>query len=162
MSKAKLTTRTPIRVTRCHQVASWYQELTEDEQHRVDAEMAFCRDSKARHKTREYWRGLVYRRSDCGKKNGWEKNLRQYGLTPADYDALLERQGGVCAICGATQGSQRAARLFVDHDHTTGRVRGVLCQSCNNKLHRMGDDLEGVLHFVHYLEHALKSVERTG
>jgi hypothetical protein len=74
------------------------------------------------------------------------RRLRLYGLTPAAYDALLEAQGGGCAVCGAPPDSVRAAgrALAVDHDHscclaaghadarTCGQcVRGLLCRTCN-------------------------------
>jgi Recombination endonuclease VII len=47
------------------------------------------------------------------------------------YDRLLAEQGGVCAICGATP---KTRRLHIDHDHKTGRVRGLLCHRCNGNL----------------------------
>jgi hypothetical protein len=56
---------------------------------------------------------------------------REYGLTHDEFLALLDAQGGVCAICG--NGEQRRA-LAVDHDHETGAVRGLLCDRCNPML----------------------------
>ncbi|WP_211240492.1 endonuclease domain-containing protein [Haloglycomyces albus] len=53
-----------------------------------------------------------------------------YGLRPGEYDRLLLAQGGVCAICGG----QRHYRLDVDHDHTTGLIRGLCCRNCNRVL----------------------------
>ena len=50
---------------------------------------------------------------------------RFYGMTPEDREAMLEAQGGMCAICGQTK------ELVIDHDHKTGRVRGLLCRHCN-------------------------------
>lgn len=64
-------------------------------------------------------------------------NLQKYGLTPATYEALLQSQRGVCAICGMPPRDlsvSRHARLHVDHDHATGVVRGLLCMSCNRAL----------------------------
>lgn len=52
-----------------------------------------------------------------------------YGLTIEEYDNLLEFQGGGCAICGKPCASGK--RLAVDHDHTTGEVRALLCMRCN-------------------------------
>lgn len=51
----------------------------------------------------------------------------RYGLTHADYERLLTFQGGGCAICGTPPETQHHGRLHIDHDHTTGAVRGLLC-----------------------------------
>ena len=59
------------------------------------------------------------------------QRARQLGVTDDDYARLLEAQGGGCAICGATP---KTRRLHVDHDHATGRVRGLLCHRCNRAL----------------------------
>lgn len=56
----------------------------------------------------------------------------RFDLTVEQYDAMLEKQGGVCGMCGQTCSSGR--RLAVDHDHQTGRVRGLLCVRCNRGL----------------------------
>lgn len=66
--------------------------------------------------------------------------LRKYGLTIQGYDALLKSQGGVCAICGRTSTTGR--NLAVDHDHTSGRIRGLLCDSCNGGLGLLQDSEE--------------------
>lgn len=59
------------------------------------------------------------------------------GLSPADYQAMLDEQGGVCAICGDPPGVQA---LAVDHDHATGYVRGLLCTNCNHLLGKAKDN----------------------
>lgn len=64
---------------------------------------------------------------------------RRYGLTPAQYDALVELQGGRCAICRQSPTGKRT-RLHVDHDHLTGEVRGLLCNLCNVALGAIHDD----------------------
>jgi hypothetical protein len=56
---------------------------------------------------------------------------RKYGITPAEYDAMLAAQGGVCLICREKPGD---LPLHVDHDHETGAVRSLLCVRCNNAL----------------------------
>jgi hypothetical protein len=55
-----------------------------------------------------------------------------YGLTLKDYDEMLKKQRGKCAICGKPPTSRR--RLAVDHNHKTNKVRGLLCHVCNNFL----------------------------
>lgn len=56
---------------------------------------------------------------------------KTYGITGDDYDSMLKRQGGKCAICRARPISKRFA---VDHDHKTGEPRGLLCSRCNHDL----------------------------
>jgi hypothetical protein len=57
-------------------------------------------------------------------------NLQRYGMTPEEYDALLEAQNGVCAICKKPEKTKRGV-LHVDHDHSTGKNRALLCSLCN-------------------------------
>ena len=62
----------------------------------------------------------------------------KYGISMDDYQAMLDKQGGVCAICNGKQNSRQrdgTSPLHVDHDHTTGKVRGLLCMKCNTVLH---------------------------
>jgi hypothetical protein len=60
--------------------------------------------------------------------------LRQFGISLEVYEAILETQGGGCAICGERCPTGRV--LAVDHDHITGVVRGLLCAPCNLSLPR--------------------------
>lgn len=59
------------------------------------------------------------------------RRAKDLGISDADYAALLEAQGGHCALCPSTP---KARRLHVDHDHASGRVRGLLCHRCNRAL----------------------------
>lgn len=81
--------------------------------------------------------------------------LLRYGLTPDAYAALLEAQGGVCAICQRpetlTRGG-RPMRLAVDHDHATDANRSLLCSACNRALGYMGDDPARLRAAADYLE----------
>ena len=53
---------------------------------------------------------------------------RKFGITPVQYEALLKRQGGVCAVC---RKPPKRLRLAVEHDHVTGRIRCLACFYCN-------------------------------
>jgi hypothetical protein len=66
-----------------------------------------------------------------------EELKAHYGLTIADYDRMLARQGGVCAVCEREPGKRR---LAVDHCHILHRVRGLLCTTCNTGLGQYHDD----------------------
>jgi hypothetical protein len=76
--------------------------------------------------------------------NNRATTLKKYGLTIKQFDDMMDQQNGVCAICGrppATDGWRTVTRLHVDHDHVTGRVRGLLCDTCNRGLGYFHDDL---------------------
>jgi len=85
-----------------------------------------------------------------GKKTGLNKKLKnKYGITLAEYDWMFEQQGGVCAICGRI--NLNGQRLGIDHNHNTGKVRGLLCISCNHKL-SIVEDTEFVKKAKDYLK----------
>lgn len=66
------------------------------------------------------------------KRYSMQERMRKHGLTADDYDRMLEGQGGVCAICGGVNANGR--RLYVDHDHETNEVRGLLYHTYNSNL----------------------------
>ncbi len=76
--------------------------------------------------------------------------LRKYGITAEDYDRRLEEQGGVCAICKEARPEERT--LHVDHDHDTGKIRGLLCFRCNNAIGDLRDDVDLVFRMLDYLD----------
>jgi len=61
-----------------------------------------------------------------------------YGLSLQDYDNLLDKQGGACAICGTT--NPQRGRFHVDHNHQTDVVRGLLCSNCNTAIGLLSDN----------------------
>jgi hypothetical protein len=92
----------------------------------------------------------IYRRHDLKSK---------YGMTIAEYDALLASQGGACAICRQPERRPRnnrtgepPRRLAVDHDHASGSVRGLLCADCNRAIGLMNDNPETLRAASDYLK----------
>jgi hypothetical protein len=81
---------------------------------------------------------------------------RLYGISPADYDALLAKQDGVCATCGKPS----KETLCVDHCHATGTIRGLLCRKCNTGLGCYEDDPATMITSLAYL--ACGRRDRTG
>lgn len=77
-------------------------------------------------------------KQDAATKAHRARVAKVYGMQPDDYDKLYAFQGGRCAICRRATG--RTRRLSVDHDHLTGKVRGLLCRVCNNMLGHARDD----------------------
>ncbi len=70
---------------------------------------------------------------------------RRYGLTVDEYEAMLQQTEYSCEVCS------KKFNLCVDHDHTTGRIRGILCKSCNTAIGLLGDDAEHVSAALDYL-----------
>lgn len=80
------------------------------------------------------------------KKLLWSR----YKITPEDYDALVIGQRGECRICKVHQDTLKL-NLHVDHDHTTGKVRGLLCENCNRGLGMFKDSAEILAKAIDYL-----------
>ncbi|UEL35039.1 endonuclease VII domain-containing protein [Rhodococcus sp. C1] len=84
----------------------------------------------------------------------WHRNnryLTKYGITAADYDRMFAEQGGVCAICGAEEEGRGYGYLHVDHCHTSSKVRGLLCFSCNAGIGHFEDDTDRLRSAIAYL-----------
>lgn len=106
---------------------------------------------KNRAKVVEYgrrWRAENPERHDYLMYRG---NLRRkFGITPEDAAALLEKQGGVCGICGGPPVGR--SRYHVDHDHKSGAIRGLLCGKCNTGLGQFNDSPELLHRAAAYLK----------
>ncbi|MFJ9705658.1 endonuclease domain-containing protein [Streptomyces sp. NPDC101234] len=93
-----------------------------------------------------------------GEQSGWRCRTaerarewaRQYGLDMATVLEILERQQRACAICGRCV----AERFYIDHCHTTGVVRGILCSNCNTALGLLGEDADRMEAAIAYLKRA--------
>ncbi len=77
--------------------------------------------------------------------------LQNYGITNQDYEQMLADQGFCCAGCGLHQNILEK-KLNVDHDHITGKIRGLLCGSCNRALGLVKDNIETLVRLHKYLE----------
>ena len=81
---------------------------------------------------------------------------KNFGITLDQYNVLLESQNYVCKICGKPEqdvcNKKGAVRnLAVDHDHATGRVRGLLCRGCNQGLGNFKENLTSLQNAISYL-----------
>lgn len=94
---------------------------------------------------RKYWK----------EDDGRNKKLQQkYGITVDDYNRMFTEQKGCCAICGKHQLEEGTKKSFlcVDHNHDTGEVRALLCDSCNMGLGKFYDKAENLKKAIDYLE----------
>lgn len=92
---------------------------------------------------------VIYTKSRVARKEAERQGhrLRKYGVTPSAYNVLVSKQDGRCAVCGS-----RPKSLCVDHDHKTGRVRGLLCHRCNQGIGLFLDDTSLLGQAVVYLQ----------
>lgn len=86
------------------------------------------------------------RRRESARKYARENPGRRYGLTTDQFREIESVQAGLCMIC------RRPQRLSVDHDHCSGKVRGLLCQPCNLGIGTFGDDPKLLRAAAEYLE----------
>ena len=97
-------------------------------------------------------RKMIYRRF----------RARSFGMTLEEFDEMFKAHSGLCDICGAPakqgvgpKGRERF-RLDIDHDHTTGEVRGLLCNNCNRGLGHFKDNPELLRIAISYIERSAK------
>jgi len=111
----------------------------------------YCRDCRRSKAKNVYWKDpeakLAYRR---GHINRVTMLKHRYNLSLEYWNALLEKQNGVCGICKETPNLPED--LKVDHDHETGKIRGLLCNSCNIGLGSFKDNTDSLKNAVSYIE----------
>lgn len=93
--------------------------------------------------------GLMHSCKECHKLSMRSVHYkRKYGITLDLYDKLLKQQNHCCSICNETDKNKE---LSVDHCHTTGNIRGLLCMSCNTALGKFKDSTELLNKAISYL-----------
>ena len=114
---------------------------------------AYKRTDKGRETHNRLSRERYRRRRDqiiLQNNNGGRERL--YGIDQEDYEFLLACQGGVCAICKKPTTRKDTDRLCIDHNHKTGKVRGLLCHRCNTGIGMLQDDPKLLLKAITYLQ----------
>ena len=104
-----------------------------------------CYEATWRPKQRKVWR--------C-------QAVRRYGLTQEAYDRQYAKQHGLCAMCEQPETMQTGETVWmlsVDHSHTTGKVRELLCNTCNRLLGLCGDDIQRLRQAIAYLRRHAKT-----
>lgn len=104
-------------------------------------------------------RAIRKRTDSLRKESRRDSNLRAaYGISLEDYNNMLQTQSSLCAICFRPEtflGKGGKIRpLCVDHCHTTGKVRGLLCNSCNVALGNLEDNYQRILNAAEYIRKA--------
>ena len=130
---------------RAKSVKAWYL-ANKDKKYEYNKNWA----KKNSDKMVEYQKQWAKRNPDKYREKNRRRNLSQFGITTEDYAELLNSQGDVCAICRKTCKTGR--RLAVDHNHKTGKVRGLLCNNCNQGLGKFKDSKELIMQAYEYLK----------
>lgn len=125
---------------------------------RKDGKSAYCKSCVRRkslawnraNRERRLAVGLAHYHRHAGEYRD-KKRLRKFGISPEEYDRILEEQGGVCAICSLEQ-HEPGRPLHVDHCHSTDSVRGLLCGNCNRGIGIFKDDAERLRSAAAYVE----------
>ena len=98
-----------------------------------------------------------YLDSSKAKQSARDRWLKfKYDIDSQQYDLLLKEQNGVCAIC---HNKEEKCRLPVDHCHTTGKVRGLLCHRCNRSIGLLGEDVGILENAIKYLQKSVASIQ---
>jgi hypothetical protein len=112
------------------------------------------RDNKL--EIREYQ--LKYRNKPDFKQEDKNRKLKKFfGITLEQYNKMLEEQNGVCAVCGNNEvafdkRTNKNRSLSVDHNHKTGKIRGLLCSNCNHILGKAKDNIIILQKLIEYLK----------
>lgn len=95
-------------------------------------------------------------------KNKLYEARKKYGLTEKDLTQLFEAQNGSCAICCVSFATDPSLKrkYYIDHDHETGEVRGLLCHSCNLVLGFSRDNVGTLLSAIKYLKQNKKKLTK--
>jgi hypothetical protein len=110
---------------------------------------------KIENERKRKWAEKNSERNKFNLRNAWLK--RQYGITENEYIDLFKKQDGLCAICKKPEGrynkkTNQIKKLAVDHCHSTGKVRELLCFACNSSLGKFEDSIEILQNAIAYLK----------
>lgn len=87
------------------------------------------------------------------KRHDRNRFLNRMGIDTKTFQLLCKWQQGRCGLCGQVPANTQHAKLLPDHNHKTGKFRGVICGQCNRGLGLLGDTLEQIRLALAYLEH---------
>src|ERR1019366_8151336 len=123
-----------------------YRNDTRKEEHHLRSRVKYASDPLLREKARKNANEWYKNNRDVvlaeNKKNWLHMKCKKHGITLDEFNAMQLLQRGLCAICGCSEPHDRKTRLNIDHDHSNGMVRGLLCSKCNSALGLFGDRID--------------------
>ncbi len=114
---------------------------------------AWKRENYAQNRERHLANGRKWRAQNPDKGPAATRRwrlMKEYGLTPEQYDQLVEQQKGLCGACGLEPTKGKGRKLHIDHDHETGRVLGLLCSKCNSARGLLDNSVEKMTRLAAY------------
>lgn len=146
------------RCTRCGNTGEFYPDRSKKDGihpicvscHSTYKKELHSKDSEARN--RQLARSKKYRELNPTKNKLSITNAtlkKKYGITLEEYNLMLSNQKNQCAVCSTPPTNQR---LHVDHNHVTGKIRGLLCQACNVSIGKMKENPELLRKLALYIE----------
>lgn len=91
------------------------------------------------------------RHRESGKARAHRLRTRN-GIDPLEYDRLFFQQQGKCAICGTEKPGGNSPHFHIDHNHESGKIRGLLCTNCNRGIGYFSDNIRRMRRAIEYLE----------
>lgn len=128
------------------------------------ANQYWIRDGKRRKQCKKCMYAISHKRYDYTKERA-RKLKNKFNLNPEQYNTILQEQKGICAICTNPPESQKRERnrgvLMVDHNHSTGINRGLLCRRCNGGIGLFKDNISLLIKAINYLTKHEKLMQQT-
>ena len=112
--------------------------------------MKQCRSCGVEKPLSEFYKGRAKCKPCHNKQLNDKRREDIYGVTPEEYNQLFEKQEGCCAICGVHASTLKRS-LHLDHCHSTGKVRGLLCSNCNTAIGKLNDNEDTLYAAIKYL-----------
>jgi hypothetical protein len=134
-----------------------HRSLHKEEKQKYDRQYYSNHKEKKKEEQKKY-RSLhkeEIKKQDHERHKRYRRDLAKYGITLKEYESILIAQNYKCKICGKHV-SELNRSLFVDHDHNTGKIRGLLCQYCNSAIGYFNDDGNILLNAIDYLKGEIK------
>jgi hypothetical protein len=124
-------------------MVAWYHRSKDSPEYKERKQSYYVENREVIQDNHREWRR---QNQDTDRERKWRQ---KYGISRDDYYFLLDNQNGVCGICHEAPNGKA---LCVDHDHSTGKVRGLLCNRCNRCLGLLKDDSKILRRAIDYLE----------
>lgn len=140
-----------------------YQKNYRNSEKGKDIRIKNAQSQKAKDRRKNYRENNKSKFKDMYRKVYGEKGrnihlISKYNITETEYSVLFEKQNGVCLICKLPQRHKTMRNLCVDHDHTTGNVRGLLCYACNIKLGWYERNKHKVIYYLSRGHHIIENL----